>query len=80
MSRKDDIDALYHQAMDAAYRFQDALIAHGEASYQALEAHNQYTRLMKDYYRKSSQDPAGHHWEDFCREDPYAVECRIYDV
>lgn len=80
MSRSEDISEIYRQAMDAAYRFQDAMIAHGQASYQALEAHNQYRRLMKDYYHKTAGNSAETHWEDFCREDPSAVECRLYDL
>jgi hypothetical protein len=80
MSRRDDIADIYRQAMDAAYRFQDAMIAHGEGSYQAMEAHNQYRMLMKDYYHRASDRPSPNHWEDFCTQDPSAVECRLYDL
>lgn len=78
-------DEILHQAfakvVDASFDFTMAFNTHGADSEEAHQAMKAYEQAMAEYQQEMSHPfDAATHWASFCRLNPSALECRVYDV
>lgn len=67
------LQALIRELLQASEVLTQAVNTFGENSLQAQHAESRYIEKSELFRRECF-------WEQFCNAEPWAVECRIYDV
>lgn len=78
---EEQLHEMFAKVVDASFAFTMAFNTHGADSNEAHDAHRAYAKAMADYQREAASPFAPSiHWDNFCRNRPEALECRVYDV
>jgi len=69
----------FNEAIEAAYAMKDAEHSWGRQSEELAVAVETYRIAVKQYYAVTGTHRE-RFWDKFCRDQPSALECRMYEV